>query len=189
MTSMTIPHSNTPRNDLTAAYVREALEYDPVTGLFRWRDRPREHFATKRAFSSWNACFAGKGAGRQDDVGYRRISICGQVYKGHRIAWLYVTGRWPHAEIDHVNGVKDDNRFANLREATRHENNRNSKRPRNNTSGLKGVCWHKRDGKCRAQIRVSGRNLCLGNFTTPEEAHAAYVKASERLHGVFGRVA
>jgi hypothetical protein len=188
MADKSIPHSRAPRNDLRADYVQSILDYEPGTGDFRWRSRPREQFKSWHEYCRWNTRYAGTLAGSLNGDGYRCIMIDGRDYKAHRIACLYVSGEWPVAQIDHVNERKADNRFVNLRKATASENKRNSKRHVDNTSGFKGVGWHKQRGKWRAQIMLCGCCHHLGYFVTPEAAHAAYCEASARLHGEFGRV-
>lgn len=89
--------------------------------------------------------------------------------------------------IDHINGDGLDNRRGNLRQATKTENGRNSRMKSRNTSGFKGVHLHKETGKWRARISTGDRHVSLGLYNTPEEAHAAYVKASTEMHGEFSR--
>ena len=105
----------------------------------------------------------------------------------HRLAWLYMTGKWPVAQIDHINMVKNDNRWSNLREATKAQNKANS--PGRSTCGFKGVYVVKKRGtiKYRAQLRSAGKLHDLGYYRTPEEANAAYAVAAERMHGEFAR--
>jgi AP2 domain/HNH endonuclease len=91
--------------------------------------------------------------------------------------------------VDHKDGNGLNNRKDNLRPATDQQNSFNSRIPSNNTSGFKGVSWHKRDHKWRARITFGGKRRHLGDFNTPEDAHKAYAKASAELHGEFGRVA
>jgi hypothetical protein len=164
---------------ITAERLRELLDYDPETGFFRWAVRV-----------SSRVC-AGDLAGATDTHGYRQIKIDGRLYRSHRLAWLHFYGKWPELDIDHVNGLRDDNRILNLREATKSQNSRNSRRPKNNSSGFKGVCW---DGGRRRWIAY----ICAGNMTgkksnkigqygTAEEAHAAYAEAAKKLHGDFAR--
>ena len=152
------------------------LDYDPETGVFRW----------KRVTS--NRQKVGGIAG-QRCKGAVIIQINGWRYMAHRLAWFYVHHRWPKEEIDHINRRPDDNRLVNLRQATRNENNRNVGRKSHNTSGFKGVTKHKqyKREKWMAQILVDKRNIYLGVFDTPDEAHAAYCVASKRYHGDFGR--
>lgn len=159
---------------ITAERLRELLHYDPVTGEFRW-------------LVSRGGIRAGSFAGCTTKVGYRLISIDGRCYRGHRLAWLYMTGEWPADEVDHVNLVRDDDRWENLREATHEENLRNYPRPRHNTSGVKGVYWNKKNRKWKAQIRVNRSRIYLGLFDSLDEAAAAYAAASAQHHGEFGR--
>lgn len=159
---------------LTASRLRELLDYDHATGHLLWK-----------VARSWNA--------REHDVagvvdasrGYRKIKIEGARHLAHRLVWLHVHGTWPAGLIDHINGRRDDNRIENLREATRQCNAANSKRSKNNSSGFKGVSWHRSDRKWRATISVCGRQIFLGNFETKEYAHAAYLNAASRHFGDY----
>lgn len=171
----------------SAAYVRAILHYDPETGVFTWRERPREHFKTHNAFATWNTRFSGSVAGTQRSNGYLIISISGRRFYAHRIASLYMTGEWPEADIDHINGDRADNRFANLREATRSQNNFNAGPQKNNTSGRKGVCWNKRASKWQASIKKNNIQIYLGVFGSIDAAASAYEQAAKELHGEFAR--
>ena len=119
--------------------------------------------------------------------GYREIMIDGLRYPASHLAYVVTTGRWPRHLVDHINGDRADNRFANLREATLAENARNSAKPANNTSGLKGVTWKRRNQRWCAQVSVDNRKIHLGLFDTPEAAYAAYVAAANQHHGEFAR--
>lgn len=158
--------------DLTAERLRELFHYDPETGAFTW----------KMLTSPRGGVKIGDVAGSIDTKGYRIIRIDGRDHKAHRLAWLYMIGEWPKDQVDHRNGTPADNRFANLREATRAENGQNRATSKNNTSGFTGVSWHGRDRKWRAQIRAGGRNQHLGMFASAEDAHAAYLAAKAELH-------
>lgn len=109
----------------------------------------------------------------------------GKSYKAHRLAWLYMHGELPDKSIDHINGLKTDNRIANLRLATNAQQKQNRPRNLNNSSGYKGVA--RAETKWRARINANGRHYYLGRFDTPEDAHNAYVAAAHRLHGEFAR--
>ena len=159
---------------LTQTRLKEVLEYDPTTGIF-----------TNRV--SRSNMRAGSVAGCVTPNGYISISIDGKRYLAHRLAYLCVVGSFPPDHIDHINGIRDDNRLANLRVATRSENCRNSRKRSNNTTGYKGVWFDKRTGKFQAQIRINGKKKYLGLFLTPEEAHRAYAKAANTLHGEYAR--
>jgi hypothetical protein len=110
-------------------------------------------------------------AGHVGADGYRTIMIDGKAYKAQRLAWLLHTGSWPKDQIDHANRIKDDNRFVNLREATKSQNQINSGMYRNNKSGYRGVYFNKTSGKWAAEIKRNGVMRRVGFFVTPEEAH------------------
>ncbi len=131
---------------------------------------------------NWRALVDGNTvyAVRKDCSGPKQRSV-----KMHRI----IMGNPEGLEIDHKDGDGLNNRRNNLREATRSQNNHNQRRSKNNTSGFKGVTWHKAGGKWQAQIMMDGRKRFLGLHATPEAAHTAYCKASAELHGEYGRVA
>jgi hypothetical protein len=122
-------------------------------------------------------------AGSKNSDGYLQIKVFYRTYKIHRLAWLMFYGKWPDGEIDHINGDRTDNRIVNLRDVPKSVNQQNQMKPQvTNTSGYLGVSWHKKDCKWRVSIRVSGKPKHLGFFATPEEAHAAYVKAKRQFH-------
>jgi hypothetical protein len=100
-----------------------------------------------------------------------------------------MTGRWPVNEIDHINLVADDNRFCNLREATRSQNMSNMPKRSINTSGFKGAFWNKKNEKWISQIALNNKSIYLGCFDTAQEAHAAYCKAAVELQKEFARTA
>jgi hypothetical protein len=151
------------------------LQYEPETGKF---------YRLKSARS----VKAGDEAGcLNPSTQYWIIRVGGRSYRRGRLAWLYMTGRWPIAQIDHINGVKTDDRIENLREATNSQNALNKRRTRQNTSGFKGVTWHKRTRRWHAQINIGGKNKYIGSFRSPEEAHDAYWRAAQDGHGAFGR--
>jgi len=108
--------------ELTQEYLKECLDYNPDTGIFVWKTRPTEHFKTTKGARIFNSKFSGKIAGGFDIKNYVVIGFLGEYYKAHRLAWLYFYGFMPENDIDHINGEKDDNRLANLRDATRSEN-------------------------------------------------------------------
>ena len=170
------------RNDLTAEYVREILDYDPGTGVFKWkwRDDVRKNENTR---------WTGKVAGCVGSDGYLEIGINYRLYYAHRLAWLYVHGEWPPEQIDHIDGDRPNNRIDNLRLATRQENNRNVGLQKNNTTGIKGVCWDKCRGKYMAHITIDGNLHNLGRFDTLTEAAAARAAAEIEHFGPFRRVA
>jgi hypothetical protein len=176
------------RHDLTAETVRQSVIYNPATGVFHWKARPREHFATELRWKTFNSQFAEAPAGTIDRHGYLSIQINGWKYQAHRLAWLYMMGEWPAKHIDHIDCNRLNNCFANLREATAAENTRNSRKQSNNTSGVKGVCWNRKHQKWCAEIMAEGKSRYLGYFDSLDAAAASYAKAARELHGDFARV-
>lgn len=161
---------------LTVGRVRELLDYDPATGIFT------------RKICRGGPSPVGSVAGSQNKVGYVVVRVDMHLIKGHRLAWFVSNGAWPIAEIDHINGVKFDNRIANLREATRTENVRNVGFRKANTSGFKGC--RLKGGKWEARISIGkGKLKWLGYFETPEQASEAYKQAAIKYHGEFVRAA
>jgi hypothetical protein len=157
------------KNTLTQEQLKEQLTYDPDTGIFRWNTT---RVGVKR----------GKIAGCYDRA-YYVIRLNGFNYRAGRLAWLYMTGEWPKYNIDHRNNVTDDNRFINLRDATYGENNRNSSRQKNSSSGYKGVS--KEGNAYRSRIMFRGKDYNTGCHPTAEDAYLAYCKKAKELHGEF----
>lgn len=146
------------------------LSYDSETGDFTWR------------VTMGPKARAGMRAGRPLSKDYWRVCVDQQDYSAHRLAWFYVHGTWPVQEVDHINRIKNDNRIANLREATRAENHQNRDLLSSNKSGFAGVHLHSRSLKWRAVISVGGKKVRLGEFPTKELAGAAYASAKAKLH-------
>ena len=156
---------------ITCEELKKLVDYNPDTGEMCWRvNCPRTRI--------------GDVVGRDDD-GYRRCKLNGRNYYVHRLAWLYMTGSWPTEYVDHRNGVRSDNTWSNLREASREENGRNRSMARSNKSGYKGV---QRRGK-RWVARIGGRQgvgqEVIGWFHSPEEAAKAYETAAKARYGDF----
>jgi len=152
--------------------IREFLAYVPETGVVTWKN-VRKFAHTIRI---------GDIAGNLNKEGYIRIKFNHKVYAAHRLAWFFVHGEMPSNYIDHINGVKHDNRICNLRDITQTDNNRSTKMPKHNKSGYVGVSWNKHANKWASVIRVDGKNHHLGLFVDPEEAHRVYLKAKAELH-------
>lgn len=169
------------KSKLTQEIVRELLDYDPVAGTSTWRHRALHWFASCRSQRSWNARFAGKLAFTTIGISsYGRecypvsVILCERGHSAHRIAFLYMTGRWS-VEVDHKNRNKLDFRWRNLREVTRAQNMQNKDIGKANTSGRVGVRKHHVHGKFEARITVRGKTIQLGVFS----AFADAVKARE----------
>lgn len=162
--------------------LRQLLRYEPETGKLFWRERSRDMFGSNRIFLSWNARYAGAEALVVKFMGYRSGGVNGARVLAHRAVWAMQTGAWPEADIDHINGVRDDNRLENLRAVTRAENLRNTRRRDNNTSGFTGVDYFKAMKSWRARIHVNGAEVVLGYFATAEAAGAAR-KSADAVYG------
>jgi hypothetical protein len=147
-----------------------ALRYDPSTGLLSWA---RDTLTRK----------AGEVVGRKNVRGYIVVGIRGFEFYAHRLAWLLMTGGWPTL-IDHRDQDKANNRWSNLRVATKSQNGANRPAPVNSTTGVKGT-YRDKSGHFYAQISVRGRHVHLGKFSTLEEAAAAYQRAALSAHGEF----
>ena len=153
---------------LTQERLKELFEYDPDTGLLIRN-------------ISVNRAKAGDIVTCLDHHGYIQLNIDGRVVKGHRIIWLYVYGVWPNS-IDHINGIRNDNRLCNLRSVSHEANMQNVKKAkRNNKTGFLGVNLH-HSGNYEASLSVGGKKKHIGNFKTPELAHAAYLSAKRKYH-------
>lgn len=159
----------------TQVELKKLLEYNPGTGEFKWLK------------NRGGKALAGSIAGKQNEKGYVVICLCGQMVRAHRLVWLYVHGSMPEEEmqVDHINGIKYDNRFENLRLATASENRFNCGKKRNNSSGFKGVSIMKGVGKWQAQISYCRTHKHLGFFNSKEDAYAAYCSAAIEKHGKF----
>ena len=117
--------------------------------------------------------------------GYCRVYVNGSHHLEHRLVWLYVKGVMPKHEIDHVDGNPQNNRISNLREANRSQNARNRGMQSNNTSGAKGVYWHKKNQKYVARLKLNGRAIMIGSFTTLEQAKSAFQDSARKAYGQF----
>ncbi len=158
---------------LTQSRLKEVLSYDPETGVFVWIKVLNARVPLLSV------------AGSPQNRGYLCIGIDNKRYLSHRLAWLYVTGEFPKQYIDHANGIKTDNRFANLRDVSRFQNMQNIHGlVERNTSGFAGCFWHKEIRRFTSQIVANGKRHYLGCFKTKEEAAEAYRVAKLRLHAV-----
>jgi len=151
--------------------LKEILDYDPETGLFTWK------IARGRRTD-----LVGAVAGTRHKDGYIRIWIGYGYVAAHRLAFLWMEGQLPQHHVDHINRIRDDNSWRNLRACTRQENMQNMKKYSTNASGYVGVHFDKSHNKYRAQLRAYGKYVNIGRFSTAEQAAEARAKAKERLH-------
>ena len=154
---------------ITKDLLHELLDYDQLTGVFRWKKRTSMSIKV------------GDIAGKTYKVGYRVIKIKRVLYLAHRLAWLYMKGEWPNEVIDHINGVRDDNRLSNLRSVSRSVNAQNQKKATSaNKSGLLGVS--EKSGKFIARIGINRKQIKIGCYNSPSEAHQAYLNKKRESH-------
>jgi len=157
---------------LTQSLLKEVLHYDEATGVFTWR-------------VGRGGVRAGSVAGSLHWSGYVLISIYGRQYAAHRLAWLYAHGELPPDHLDHINHNKSENQLSNLRPATRAQNQKNRLVNSNNTSGFRGVVWHKMSERWLARAMLNGKRPHLGLFHTAEAAADAYERFAREHHGEF----
>ena len=159
--------------------VMERLSYDSRTGLFKWKSEVAK-----------NVPKGSKAGSLQKKDGYVRIQILGRKYRAHRLAWLIVYGSFPPDQIDHINGIRHDNRISNLRAVTHAENNRNRALDIRNKSGYTGITYNKKTNKWIAQIGGTRKRVNLGHFGNKEDAIEArrIAEINYNYHPNHGRV-
>lgn len=158
----------------TLCVLRSLFKYDPETGDIFW-------------ISSGRGKIKKRPAGTQELSGYKGIVINGKRIRSHIIAWALYHNKWPEDQLDHINGIKTDNRIANLREATNSQNGKNFKIKSNNKSGTTGVVYDKINNKWRATIKIDGRQINLGRFIKIEDAISARMHAEIKYFGEWRR--
>lgn len=152
-------------NNLTQESLKTIITYDRDTGVLRWIGGQKADFE----------------AGTLRPNGYRRIRVLGSYYYAHRLAWLYEFGSNPNGQIDHLNGVRNDNRIINLRDVSAATNRENIRIAyASNKTGFLGVSPTK--GKFKAQIKIGEKVVHIGVYTNPQDAHEAYKKRKRELH-------
>lgn len=156
---------------LTQERLKELLHYTPDTGIFVWKVTTNTH------------AIKGSVAGTCNKRGYKIIGINGKKFYIHRLVWLYVYGKFPDGEIDHIDCNPKNNTITNLRVITRSGNCQNKiKAQSNNLTGFLGVGRTKSGIKFHAQIGINGKTKHIGYFHTQEEAHKAYVIEKRKIH-------
>lgn len=159
---------------ITVATATQHLRYDERTGRLWWRVR-----ASGRKMDV--------PAGGLNAQGYYCVTVLGKNYRAARLIWLLKTGNWPKHEVDHRSTVRHDDRWKNLREATRPQNRANSSRYKNNSSGHKGVSWHSQHNKWYVTIQKHGKPTFIGLFSAKKKAITAYKSAAHQHFGEFAR--
>ena len=170
-----------PNQDITQDQIQELLHYNPETGILTWKVNRKSYKGKAKA---------GSRAGRVTKRGYRQLGVLGYSMREHVAIFIYMTGERPNCHIDHINRVRDDNRWVNLRLALRNQsdNNQNMQISRRNTSGYQGVCFDKHYTRSKpwlAQISHNNRRIRIGYFETAEKAHFAYLSKKRELHSFY----
>ena len=164
-------------------FIRENYRYDPETGYLWWtRQSEAQGIGLNGARGYRNL---DKPAGRPTRQGYYQVNIFSKRVSSHRVAWFLYYGLWPTGLLDHVNGVKDDNRIINLRDATSLQNQGNRKKTFGCSSKYKGVIWHKRDQKWYSRVSINYKDKHLGSYDSEEEAARVYDKAAREQFGDY----
>lgn len=159
---------------ISHAELRARVHYEPETGKFTWLINHSSKAKTGQELGSW------------DLYGYKTVRIYKRSYKLHRLAWFYMTGEWPKGDIDHINGVRSDNRWTNLRDVSRKSNLENTLRNGSHkVHDLPRGVSHSNGGKFSAKISHNNKPIHLGTYWTPEEAGAAYMAAKRLLHAGY----
>ena len=158
--------------------IKEFLKYEPDTGKFFWvKNNLRD--------KTWHSNFEGKEAGSLKPSGYINIHFEYKRYQAHKLAWYFMTGEWPDKDVDHIDRIRNNNKWDNLSLASKQQNRFNSICPVNSISGVKGVSFIKRLGKWKSRITYEGKTYSLGCHLTMEEAKEAYETKAKELHGEF----
>lgn len=161
---------------LTLERLKAVLLYDPETGVWTWIAKPSPKATVK----------VGSVAGAVQ-INSITIELDGVRYRANRLAWFYMTGGWPDPECDHRDTDWKNNKWANLRLATRQQNGANRRISKNNTSGWKGVSWNAKQECWVAGIQVLGKSTYLGSYDCGPAAHFAYLVAADKAFGEFAR--
>ncbi len=166
----TVPGEPAGKGRVSIELLREFLDYDPITGVLRWKKQ--------RGTRGKMGSIAGSKCGN----GYVIVGLAGvRSVPAHRIAFALMTGTWPELQVDHIDGDRANNAWSNLRLVTAEQNHQNLRRARaDNGTGILGVSFQ--DGRYRAQIQVRGKKHWLGQFNNPQDASAAYIEAKRKLH-------
>lgn len=158
---------------ITQKRLKEVLNYDPETGIFTWKIKISKKIIVGTEPRSLNR------------YGYKRIRIDKRDYMAHRLAFLYMTGEFPKDQVDHINRIRTDNRFCNLRNASNAQNQWNKSKLRNNSTGFKGIHFANRERRFVAKVNVENKTICIGYFKELKCAVEAYENFVRKAHGEF----
>lgn len=186
----------TTEKTVTPEQLARLLRYEPETGKLFWLPRPLEFFhdsggryTAERAKQIFDTSFANKEAlTARNPAGYARGNLFGRNVMAHRAAFCLMTGGWPEHQIDHINGVRDDNRWVNLREADNRQNQQNSASAKGSSSKYVGVALCKKSLRWIAYICPDGTKVHLGSFRSEEDAARARDKAAKEMFGAYARL-
>lgn len=157
--------------NIDVSILREFVSYEPISGKFYWKLRDAKWFRSEKQAEYWNKTYAFRECLKTRDAQQYNVgSIQDKQIYAHRAAWAIVHGEWPEHEIDHLNGVRHDNRLQNLRHVTKTENGRNQGLKATNKSGVNGVFWDKRRNRWVANYRRDDKTITVGAFHTFDEA-------------------
>ena len=154
---------------LTQSRLKEVLDYNPITGIFTKVSKIDNKGRNRGGFI----------VGSNHAKGYLTCSLDNKQYLLHRLAVLFMTGIMPETQVDHINHVKTDNRWINIRLTDNQENHKNTPLFSNNKSGFNGVCWYKNYNKWRAYIKVNGKQITIGYFENKDDAITARALANK----------
>lgn len=164
------------KEKLTQEYLKECLDYDPESGIFKWKERPVSHFKDGKRFkvqticNNWNSRYFNEEVGSLYKNKYKLIAINNKKYLTHRLAWLYMEGYFPENMIDYIDMNKSNNKWSNLREVSKICNTQNCRVSKNNTSGVTGVHQEKGSQRWCSQIQIKGKHKILGCYKNFNDA-------------------
>ena len=162
--------------EISIQELRDYLKYNPEDGSI---------IRIKKASSNAKV---GDTAGSIKDNGYAAIKLNKKRFLAHRVAWAIYYGEWPSKCLDHINGIRNDNRISNLRECTPMENSWNRRKSKNNTSGISGIYFNKRMKKWCVGIRSNKKHKYLGSFSDFQDAKKIALNARNSFHGEFASI-
>ena len=171
-----MPRGTVNYRDQDPAIVREYFDYDESAGNLIW-----EKVKYRKPKLGSVAGYRGKR--------YIEIRLLGKLYLAHVLVWAWKTGEWPEGDVDHANADGFNNRWGNLRDASRSQNVGNSRMHKDNVTALKGVTFRKDTGKWFARGMKDGKKVHLGNFDCPAAAHFAYIILADKNFGEYSRIA